>query len=760
MADLLIRLVTKYTGRGVDQAKKDVKALKSLALDVGGALGLTFGVQELASFTADSVNLAREQAAAEAQVAAAIQSTSNAAGTSLDELKAHAAALQSITNFGDEATLQGQGLLLTFTNIQDNLPRATTAMLDVATAMGTDVKSAAIQVGKALNDPIMGLSALSRSGIQFSDEQKRLIKSLVETNRVADAQTIILDELERQFGGSAVAAREADGGFKAIANSFGDLQEKIGALVMELANTNEGSNIAVAGIDTLGGRVDAWTGIVKNAQTAWGKFTERFEIDGQSLIESAEDVARGLAKGMGPLGEFVVGGAIDFVKDMADRKEELDQAQADAAAAAQDGGDQQSQIEESTAQDLTEIKRELADRILDIQEESNQAQARAAQDLADDLEDLNVDHGKRLLEIEQRTAKQRAKINAQLAKDLARNETSTKKSIAKQIADENKRIQRLEEKASKEEKRQRRIAKIDALGDERLFQFELRQLAADGEAIAIRDAIERRAIEQEIAEEKAQVEKQIESDRRDDQVRSIREEGAERRNQLQLDAQERANAIQERHTEEQAELNAHLAEQMQSERENFAERKADLESHNAETIARIREGEAEKIAEVGEGLTGVEELTRESFADLVSFAEQIGPDIGKALADGIEKGVKRGLDIDKLLGESAGDSGIDTGFSALPQIDTSNIRNPLAFANEGVVPGGSGQGVPTILHGGEVVLNPANSGELGGGTVVIGDESFIASNARRMGDAFNELLMRTLQAYTDEVLVGVLEGSS
>jgi hypothetical protein len=100
--------------------------------------------------------------------------------------------------------------------------------LTLATRLDGDLKGASIQLGKAFNDPVANLSALSRSGIQFSDEQKAVIKSMAETGRLAEAQTLILDELNRQYGGSAEAAAKADGGFTQLANSFGDLQEAIG----------------------------------------------------------------------------------------------------------------------------------------------------------------------------------------------------------------------------------------------------------------------------------------------------------------------------------------------------------------------------------------------------------------------------------------------------------------------------------------------------------------------------------------------------
>ena len=143
--------------------------------------------------------------------------------------------LQNKTLFGDEVILKdATAQLLTFTNITgEQFARTQAAALDLATRLDGDLKSASIQLGKALNDPIANLSALSRSGIQFSKEQKDVIKSLTETGRLAEAQTLILDELNKQYGGSAEAAAEADGGFTQLANSFGDLQEEIGRLLVD-----------------------------------------------------------------------------------------------------------------------------------------------------------------------------------------------------------------------------------------------------------------------------------------------------------------------------------------------------------------------------------------------------------------------------------------------------------------------------------------------------------------------------------------------
>lgn len=135
-----------------------------------------------------------------------------------------------------------QSQLLTFTKIGgDVVPRATEAILDLATKMGGDLKGAAVQVGKALNDPIKGIAMLSKVSVQFSDEQQRVITALVETGRLAEAQTVILSELETQFGGSARAARDTFGGaITALHNAFGDLLEGSGGNLSEAKVAVEG----------------------------------------------------------------------------------------------------------------------------------------------------------------------------------------------------------------------------------------------------------------------------------------------------------------------------------------------------------------------------------------------------------------------------------------------------------------------------------------------------------------------------------------
>lgn len=206
------------TLRGAEDASKKF----ALALAGIGAGLIAIGVT--------SVNAARDQIAADKQLEAVLKSTKGAAGLAADEIKNMADELSHVTNFTDDAIQQGQNMLLTFTKIgKDVFPEATETMLNMSAAMGTDLKGSAIQLGKALNDPIQGISALSRVGVSFTDEQKSVIESLVKTGDVAGAQKIILNELATEFGGVAKAVADP---ITILKNEIGNMAEAIGFKLM------------------------------------------------------------------------------------------------------------------------------------------------------------------------------------------------------------------------------------------------------------------------------------------------------------------------------------------------------------------------------------------------------------------------------------------------------------------------------------------------------------------------------------------------
>ena len=201
-----------------------------------GVQAAAIGIRKLNTAVGDSISKAKEQIDSEERVKAALISTAGAAGVTFSEMESLAKGLQKVTTVGDETILRGESMLLTFTNIGKNvIPQATETMLNLSVAMRTDVQQSAIQLGKALNDPITGVTALRRVGVQLTDQQEDQIKKLVELGKLEEAQKIILDELQTEFGGLARKIAETDSGqIEQLNNQIGDMQEKLGKELLPL----------------------------------------------------------------------------------------------------------------------------------------------------------------------------------------------------------------------------------------------------------------------------------------------------------------------------------------------------------------------------------------------------------------------------------------------------------------------------------------------------------------------------------------------
>jgi len=275
-----VKTATKELGRLDKRAEKVEKSVLKVNRSFGGlktilgAAGLGFAMKTIIDSTI-------KQEKAIAQLDAAIKSTAGSAGFTSKELQKMAASFQNVTNFGDESIISMQSVLLTFTKLQgDILPRTTEAVLNLSERMGQDLQSSAVMLGKALNDPIANLSALSRSGIQFSTAQKDMIKRMVETGNIAMAQGVILDELETQFGGAATAARDTfAGALKSLGNAFGDLLEGQGGMedaqdaIEELIKTIQDPAV-VSAFSSLTSSVIGMTTSLANGITYMVKFGE------------------------------------------------------------------------------------------------------------------------------------------------------------------------------------------------------------------------------------------------------------------------------------------------------------------------------------------------------------------------------------------------------------------------------------------------------------------------------------------------------
>lgn len=168
------------------------------------------GLSAVVGMVSNGIKGAADWESALAQTEAVIKSTGGAAGftaTQFGDLASRLSAENGMSKFSDDAILAGENILATFTKIKGPaFTDATQTILDMSTALGTDLSGTAMQVGKALNDPIAGIGALTRVGVTFTDQQKEQIKALAESGDMLGAQKVILSELATEFGGSAAAS--------------------------------------------------------------------------------------------------------------------------------------------------------------------------------------------------------------------------------------------------------------------------------------------------------------------------------------------------------------------------------------------------------------------------------------------------------------------------------------------------------------------------------------------------------------------------
>lgn len=214
--------------------------MKRGLLASAAALGVAAG--GVAALGVKMVQEARESAKIMRLTENVVRSTGKAANISAADVAKLAGSISNLTGVDDEAIQSGQNLLLTFTGIRNEVGKGNdifnqtsqaavdmTAALNNGDVSAENIKSSALQLGKALNDPVKGLTALTRSGVSFTDQQKAQIKALTESGDKLGAQKIILGELKKEFGGAARAASDPMSRLRTIVDNLG---EDIGTMLL------------------------------------------------------------------------------------------------------------------------------------------------------------------------------------------------------------------------------------------------------------------------------------------------------------------------------------------------------------------------------------------------------------------------------------------------------------------------------------------------------------------------------------------------
>ena len=241
--------------RGMDNAEKKAEKFgtKLGSFTAKAVLGVASLAAAFVKLGRASVQAYNQQEAANIKLQNALRNTGAAIGVNYDELKKYANELQHVNGVADDATMSAMATLTTFRSVQGDVFKATIrAAQDMAAFIGTDLNSAVLQLGKALEAPEVGLTMLRRSGVVFTTEMTANIKKLVAEGKQYEAQLLILQEVNKRFGGSAEKqANTAAGAWKRVGMAFSDLAEHIGSAndaTKGLANSLE---LAMRGLDRI-----------------------------------------------------------------------------------------------------------------------------------------------------------------------------------------------------------------------------------------------------------------------------------------------------------------------------------------------------------------------------------------------------------------------------------------------------------------------------------------------------------------------------
>ena len=221
---------TAQLQRGLGKVGQGIaKGIQRSAVLAAGAVGL------LATQVRSGVTELLEWEDATLQVEAAIKSTNGAAKVNVELTQELAEKYAALSLAEDDVILASQSLLLRFPRItKDAFEPALAASLDLSQAMGMDLTSATRTVARALNDPIRGLSRLERAGVSFTEQEKKKIQRLQESGRTLEAQRLILQKLNRVYGGSATQATVGyRGKVKLLTDRIKDLQQALAAPLLE-----------------------------------------------------------------------------------------------------------------------------------------------------------------------------------------------------------------------------------------------------------------------------------------------------------------------------------------------------------------------------------------------------------------------------------------------------------------------------------------------------------------------------------------------
>jgi hypothetical protein len=227
--------VLEEAHKKVEEFEHTFEKVGEITREWGHALLGLAGIAEGFEFLKGTVEAFSEAEDQVAQLKAGIESTGGAAGITLEEMTKQATEFADTLPYAKAEIMNVQAQLLTFPSItKQTFTAATQAILDISSRTHHSTQELSIMIGKALQNPVMGIMALRRIGANFTAEQTELIKKMVAAGQSAKAQQFILHELATEYGGSAAKAAETLTGQASILSSeFEEQREKVGELIAQ-----------------------------------------------------------------------------------------------------------------------------------------------------------------------------------------------------------------------------------------------------------------------------------------------------------------------------------------------------------------------------------------------------------------------------------------------------------------------------------------------------------------------------------------------
>lgn len=452
---------------------------------------------------------------------------------------------------------------------------------------------------------------------------------------------------------------------------WADFQVEFGRAVNSMSESTGALDLLNAGLDKLIQGAQGWqqaaqgaemlsAGLDKMNKGTWLESLEKIPVIGQSI------------KGLDFWASQIVR-ADDYQKAMTQVGQEMaatEAAQRSAAVAAREQADAEGQastaMEDSAKkaeelaqhlQKVTDARENVARKLIDIENTAAKETQATWDEYFEKEQAAWQEYQTNVAKIQADAAKEAERIQRDLAKNLAKEEKAMQQDIAKIRKDSQKEINRRVQDQAREERNIRRQRQIEAKADQRLFDFDMRQLAAEGEFNQIREALQRRAIEKQIA-----AEKQAEDDRQRQEnnrveIERMRQDEADKIAERQAQAEQRMQELRDQAAEDLAVNQERLQEELAQEAAAYEQKMADLRQWRDDKLQQIEESKQESLAKLAEELTQNKDLTQEEMEATKEIAAQLGEETGAAYAEAINDAFERNLRVREIANAGMGGGG-------------------------------------------------------------------------------------------------------